>query len=1318
MKKKVLLILALLCAIVQGTWADDDYGYPTKTKPEFHASYGGKSNVVVINTAAELAYITEHFYEDSGFDVDRDDWSQLDYYLNADIDMGTEHSWLPMGIGSNTGYSGKFWGNGHTITYYIWDLDEAGQGLFSAIHTYGRVYDVNVICKIFSHQSLVGGIAGKSWGHIENCTATVNILCHEVHCVGGIVGYTYSGAFVAGCHVMGRIECTGPSMQVGGITGCIDGAYITTVRNCWVEADIITDEAPSLYNADVGGIAGQNEYCVEYCCMTGNVTVKGKETGVGGIVGSNEKTVSHCTFYGTVSVNKDQKNKYVGGEAPAASSDNMYDAFNQDEYNDAKSKGYDLYCQAIKYPYAVNVTTVGQGSVTVSADGEDNIPGARQHQEVTLTTTTGSTAEVTVTDADGNNLTLFGNSGASGYTFIMPQKNVNVHAIFTVPDWPRQGSGTTDSPYLITSADDWNEFALSVNAGINHSGKHVKLTNDISIWMMAGASKTNSFQGTFDGDGHTLTFNCNNTTAVTAPFRYTKNAIIKNLRTAGSIATDAMNAAGIVGDVTGSLSLTNCCSAVTISSSRSDADFHGGLVASNNGSVTISGCVFDGSFVATVAHTNQYGTTYCGGFVGYGGSNSSTTITNSLVATTSVSEGMVSHTFVVTNDGTVLSIGNSYFVATTNLPTNQGQQAHTISAGDDVTISDIGEATTTYGSDGITVYGNGIKYRDTFFVVSGKTVSLTLSHGDKMGYHFSQYAASAGTISAQTESSATLTMPAANITINAEWTKFIDGTGTADDPYVIDNADKWNYFANSVNGGYAFSGNFVKLGDDISVSTMAGTSDANSFQGTFDGNSKTLTFTKGTSAEPFAEEYCAPFRHVKNAVIKNLHVDGTIYTNRKKAAGIVGESHGALTLTGCISSVNINSSIKGDGTHGGLVSTLSGSGNDITIDGCVFDGSFATTNGTKNCGGFIGWGVYNKPTIKNSLMKPGSVAADMLNSTFARWYTGNEGIYEPTITNSYYVATTNLPTDQGTAAVATATAPANLGSLVEDYGIVKAYANGILVGGTYYVAPATISLANAEDNSTAISNANGYLADVTLADRTLYKDGGWNTLTLPFDVTLDGSPLKDAVARTLTSGSIEGTTLNLTFGDPVDELEAGTPYIIKWTKADDYVDDNKHNLVNPVFHGVTIDADADGNYDTETASPAVTTDERVRFLGTYKSTAFDAEDKSILLMGGSNTLYWPLSDASIGAQRAYFKLGEDGTYGARITSFSIDFGDDDNTTTGIIEAEANSSLYPLPSTVAEGWYDMQGRKIDNDKLSNGKMPRGVYIRGGRKVVVK
>ena len=1042
MKKEntILCILALLCTMVQGAWADT-YEYPTKTKPEFYASYGGKSNVVVINTAAELAYITEHFYEDSGFPVDRDDWSQLDYYLNADIDMGTEHSWLPMGIGSNTGYSGKFWGNGHTITYYIWDLDEAGQGLFSTIHTYGRVYDVNVICKIFSHQSHVGGIAGQSWGHIENCTATVNILCHEVHCVGGIVGYTHSGAFVAGCHVMGRIECTGSSMEVGGITGCIDGAYITTVRNCWVEADIITDEAPSLYNADVGGIAGQNEYCVEYCCMTGNVTVKGKETGVGGIVGSNEKTVSHCTFYGTVSVNKDQKNKYVGSEAPAGSSDNMYDAFNQDEYNDAISKGYDLYCQAIKYPYAVNIKSYGIGEFNEIA------PGFCPGQTVTLTAKSGSreVKEMTVKGRSGQVISVNGNATDGCYTFTMPREDVNIVVWFDQYSWPTEGEGTAEDPYTIKGNEEWSVFASRVGSGDNsYEGKYIRLDADLDVSTVIGYDGYKPFKGTFLGNGHTLTI-----TRDSYPehddipwqgislFHYINGATIKDLKVAGNITSQTVYTSGLVGFAEGTNLIENCVVTTTLNIS---SDYAGGIVGNGlNSNTTIKNCVFAGTINGVDVNRANIG-----GIWGWS-DRGTPTLENCLEKGTYTNISSMHPMGLQGGSGTIT---NCYYVTPQiGSPSNAcsvsgAKQARTISAGEGVIISSLGEATATSVDGGITAYSKGIKYDGTYYAGNGETVSLELSHGSKTGYAFSQYVASAGTLSGTT-----LTMPDTDVTISAVWTGFaLSGSGTADDPYIIGNTDDWNTFAGCVNQGNTFTEEYVKLTENISVTTMAGTDTSNSFQGIFDGDNHTLTFNMGTAESPFSEPYCAPFSHVKNAAIKDLHVDGTIYTSAKKAAGFVGESHGSLTIMDCRSSVNINSSTSGDGTHGGLVSTLSGENNTIIIEGCVFDGSFATTAGTNNCGGFIGWPVYNRPVIENSLMIPASVGAGMLANTFTRVYSTNE----PTITNCYYVATDNLPTNQGTQAYAQPSVPANLGDPVHDYGMMAFYDKGFLYDGTFY----------------------------------------------------------------------------------------------------------------------------------------------------------------------------------------------------------------------------------------------------------------------------
>ena len=245
-------------------------------------------------------------------------------------------------------------------------------------------------------------------------------------------------------------------------------------------------------------------------------------------------------------------------------------------------------------------------------------------------------------------------------------------------------------------------------------------------------------------------------------------------------------------------------------------------------------------------------------------------------------------------------------------------------------------------------------------------------------------------------------------------------------------------------------------------------------------------------------------------------------------------------------------------------------------------------------------------------------------------------------------------------------------------------------------ASVSITLADDGDNSTTISEAHGLVADVTLQGRTLYKDGKWNTICLPFDVTIAGSPLAGAVARPLTAASISGTTLHLTFGDEVTTLVAGTPYIIKWASGD--------NIVNPVFNGVTIDK-TDRSYDNGAIG-----DDRVRFVGTYKSTAFDSEDKSILLLGGKNKLYYPTTGAGIGAQRAYFKIGDGAQLARSLTSFSIDFGEGDNATG--IKLIDNLTIYDLPFD-ADGWYSLDGRKLDGQPTQN-----GIYINNGKKVVIK
>lgn len=76
----------------------------------------------------------------------------------------------------------------------------------------------------------------------------------------------------------------------------------------------------------------------------------------------------------------------------------------------------------------------------------------------------------------------------------------------------------------------------------------------------------------------------------------------------------------------------------------------------------------------------------------------------------------------------------------------------------------------------------------------------------------------------------------------------------------------------------------------------------------------------------------------------------------------------------------------------------------------------------------------------------------------------------------------------------------------------------VTANATYYARyeMTDITLADAAENGATIRNYDDCpVHSVTLADRTLTKDGKWNTLCLPFDVTIANSPLAgdNVVAR-------------------------------------------------------------------------------------------------------------------------------------------------------------------------------------------------------------
>ena len=225
---------------------------------------------------------------------------------------------------------------------------------------------------------------------------------------------------------------------------------------------------------------------------------------------------------------------------------------------------------------------------------------------------------LTLTGATSGNNVTYTQSGNT-YTFTMPTEDVNLNAAITYPLNEDNFTQSGDT-YTIKTADGWNYFCrrMEVDGDLNgFSGKTVVLAGEeITVTTMAG-STDHPFKGTFDGDGHTLTFNYTADRTNCAPFRITDGATIRNLHATGQIEGGAQHyLSGLVGSASGNLTIENCRVSTQISSTVSGIANNGGfvgLLSSYYNQCHITGCVFDG----LIYNPNYSGTTYgCGGFVG------------------------------------------------------------------------------------------------------------------------------------------------------------------------------------------------------------------------------------------------------------------------------------------------------------------------------------------------------------------------------------------------------------------------------------------------------------------------------------------------------------------------------------------------------------------------------------------------------------------------------------------------------------------------------------------------------------------------------
>lgn len=275
----------------------------------------GEDGIIYIHTAKDLCA----FSDSCAYDA----WSRgKTVLLTADISLrGVDFEPI-------ASFSGTFNGGGHTISGLTLTDSLSPAGLFLTLERDAFVHALKVEGQVApgGTKEFVGGIAGRSYGTIEECSFFGVVKGESA--VGGIVGRNETGGLVANCTVSGSVSA---NRYTGGIAGynlgtlraCINSASVNTanVDPTLSLDDLSIDPASSLTDlvsvgavesrnatSDTGGIAGYSSGSLLSCINRGAVGYPHFGYNVGGGAGRSDGFMDFCSNYGMIYGRKD-----VGG---------------------------------------------------------------------------------------------------------------------------------------------------------------------------------------------------------------------------------------------------------------------------------------------------------------------------------------------------------------------------------------------------------------------------------------------------------------------------------------------------------------------------------------------------------------------------------------------------------------------------------------------------------------------------------------------------------------------------------------------------------------------------------------------------------------------------------------------------------------------------------------------------------------------------------------------------------------------------------------------------------------------------------------------
>ena len=319
MKKRIgsLLLILALCFTLLPTAA--------------FAEENGQSSKITITTVDELLQFAKAV--DNG---EYDGKADAVVSLDADLDL-TGIAWTPIGSKFDTNgtllhyFSGKFYGNGHTISNLDFS-ENYGKTEYPSFGFFSEVYGaeisgltiqgkLDVSNSGYVYFGTVAGVAADS--KISDCVSNVSFTDTDKYINGtaAMCGYAIDST-IEYCQNKGNFSITKDvsSFQMGGIVGL---AQNSTVQYCANTGDMTS------WTPCTGGIVGQlfqNSKIIN-CYSTGKMVPLGNGTtdfgGIAGIVGAGTE-IRHCYFAGEMDLSQYTATtpyKRLGGIAGGVSSD-------------------------------------------------------------------------------------------------------------------------------------------------------------------------------------------------------------------------------------------------------------------------------------------------------------------------------------------------------------------------------------------------------------------------------------------------------------------------------------------------------------------------------------------------------------------------------------------------------------------------------------------------------------------------------------------------------------------------------------------------------------------------------------------------------------------------------------------------------------------------------------------------------------------------------------------------------------------------------------------------------------------------------------